>query len=128
MKKKIAVVEDEIALQKVLVEWLTSEGYEAFGITSGAVAMRELPQKLPDLILLDIILPEKDGFQVMTSLAANGATAKIPIVILSNLGDDVNRARAMKLGAVDYLVKAEFDLGGLKKVLEKILKDHNGQV
>lgn len=122
-KKTIAVVEDEQALQKVLIEWLEGEGFDAVGITTGKEALQIIPSLKPDLILLDIILPELDGFEVMRELAKTEETSRIPIVILSNLGDEENRRTAMALGAKDYLVKAEFDLPAIQKVLTAVLKN-----
>lgn len=120
-QKKIAVVEDEESLRRVLVEWLELEGYKTVGAASGQEAVVMLPRELPDLILLDVILPELNGFEVMERLRENPATAKIPVVILSNLGDDEQRHRASKLGAVDYLVKAEHDFPSIKRVVERVL-------
>ncbi|MBI4050157.1 MAG: response regulator [Candidatus Doudnabacteria bacterium] len=124
---KIAVVEDEEALQRVLCEWLESEGYQAIGITTGPEAVRRIPQEKPALILLDIILPELNGFEVMKILKDNPATANIPIVVLSNLGDGEQQARASALGAASYLIKAEHDFASMKKIINGTLrKDQTG--
>ena len=122
-KKKIAVVEDEQALQSVLAEWLDSEGYEPIPITTGRQAIEEIPKRLPDLILLDILLPEIDGLTVMRQLRENPETATIPVVILSNLGDPAERREAEALGARDYLVKAEHDFPSIKRVIERVLQN-----
>lgn len=123
MSKKIAVVEDDHALQRVLVEWLKGEGYEVVGITTGREALDVIPREHPDLILLDIILPEVNGFEVMEQLGKDQSTANIPIVILSNLGDEEHQRHAMELGAKGYLVKAEFDLTSTKKMIEQVFSD-----
>ena len=120
-KKKIMVVEDETALQKVLVEWLKTEGFDVAAASTGLEAVKMIPEELPDLILLDIILPEMDGFEVMRELAKNPATASIPIIILSNLGDEENRNLALQLGAKSFLVKAEYDLPGVKKKIQEVI-------
>ena len=73
------------------------------------------------MILLDIILPEMDGFEVMRQLTANSRTAAIPVIVLSNLGDEENRKLAMKLGAKGFLVKAEYDLPAIKRKIQEIL-------
>lgn len=118
---KIAVVEDEEALQLVLLEWLTSEGFKAFGITTGKEALEVIPKKLPDLILLDIILPEVDGFEVMKKLGENPQTANIPIIVLTNLPDEEEHKMAMFLGAKEYLVKVDYDFPALKKIINRVL-------
>lgn len=117
-KVKIAVVEDEETLQRVLVEWLESEGYAAIGITTGREAVDRIPQETPALILLDIILPELNGFEVLKALKENPATVNIPIVVLSNLGDGEQQKQAMTLGAADYLIKAEHDFESMKKIIK----------
>lgn len=121
-KQKILVVEDETALQRVLVEWLESEGYEARGATTGREALKLVSQELPDLILLDIILPEINGLEVMRELAKDVKFAKIPVIVLTNLGDEYNRQRALALGAKNFLVKAEYDFSAMKKIIEQNLK------
>ncbi len=121
-KPKIAVVEDEEALQRVLVELLKMSGYDAAGITTGTEAVEMIPKLLPDLILLDIILPELNGFEVMRKLSANPLTAKIPIIVLTNLADGRERRQAMELGAKDYLVKADYDFQTIQKIIKEILR------
>lgn len=120
-KQTVAVVEDEQALQRVLVEWLRSEGYAAIAITDGEEAIQKITRELPDLILLDIILPKVDGFTVMQKLKENPATADIPIIVMTNLGDDEERRRALDLGAKNYLVKAEYDFEAVKSIIGKAL-------
>lgn len=119
--KRIMVVEDEEALQRVLVEWLRGEGYEALGATTGAEALDLIPRELPDLILLDIILPEVNGFEVMIKLRSDPVLSKIPIIVLTNLGDEEDRKRALELGAKNYLVKAEYDFESMRKIISETL-------
>lgn len=119
--KKIAVVEDEESLKRVLVEWLGIEGYVVVSADSGGEAVHLIEREMPDLILLDLILPELNGFEVMERLRENPRVAKIPIIILSNLGDDDQRRQARKFGVADYLVKAEHDFPSIKKVIERVL-------
>ena len=126
-KKRIVVVEDETALLNVLIEWLTTEGYEASGAATGQEGVALIKQNLPHLILLDIILPGKNGFEVMKDLSGDPAAAKIPVVILTNLGDQQERQTAMSLGAKGYLVKAENDFPSIKKMIESILGHSNNK-
>ncbi|MDP3741405.1 MAG: response regulator [bacterium] len=120
-KRKILVVEDETALLNVLVEWLKIEGYEGIGVATGHEAAAVARKNLPDLILLDIILPGKNGFEVMKELSEDPKTASIPVVILTNLGDQQERRTAMSLGAKGYLVKAENDFVSIKKMIGQAL-------
>lgn len=121
MNKKIAIVEDEAILQTALKEWFETDGYEVLAITTGKEALEQIPKEKPDLILLDVILPEINGFEVMKKLKASEETRHIPIVILSNLGDEQNRKRALELGAIDFLLKAEHDLDEVRKRVGQIL-------
>ncbi len=116
--KKIAIVEDEQALQSALVEWFSMEGYEVLGITTGKEALEKIPQFLPALILLDMILPIKNGLEVIAGLKKLETTAKIPIIVLTNLEDLEERKKAFNLGAKEYLVKTEYEFSALSKIVK----------
>lgn len=120
-RKKIAVIEDEEPLLRALIEWLQMEEFVVVSAATGPEALVVITRELPDLILLDIILPGFDGFKVIKELKKNPATARIPIVVLTNLGDDEQRSRAMQMGAADYLVKAEHDFSSIRRVIERVL-------
>lgn len=122
-RKTIVVVEDEIALQKVLVEWLESEGFRAVGITDGQEALEQIPRILPDLVFLDIILPHRNGFEVLEEISKNPKSSHIPVIVLTNLGDYQERKKALELGAKSYLIKADYDFVAMKKVIKEILAD-----
>lgn len=119
--KKIAVVEDEEALRRVLIECLGIEGYKVMGFSTGKEAVEHIPKFQPDIVLLDIILPEIDGFEVMNILKEDPRSAHIPIIVLTNLGDDESRKKALNAGARNFLVKAEFDLATIKKTIISII-------
>lgn len=110
MAKKILVIEDEATLQKALVEVLEQSGYDASSALDGERGLELAKQDLPDLILLDIILPKLDGFDVLKGLKGDQKTANIPVIILTNLGDVSSVQQALELGANSYLVKADFHL------------------
>ncbi|MFA5178251.1 MAG: response regulator [Candidatus Paceibacterota bacterium] len=107
---KILIVEDEEILKKVLQEKLESENFTIKIATDGEMAMSLAKEFKPDLILLDIILSKKDGIQVLQELKANNLLSKIPVIMVSNLGDEEVIKRAMKLGAIDYLIKTQHSL------------------
>ncbi|MFA6896955.1 MAG: response regulator [Patescibacteria group bacterium] len=121
MAKKILVVEDEATLQKALVEVLEQSGYDAIFALDGEIGFEMATRELPDLILLDIILPKKDGFEVLKGLKADPKTADIPIIILTNLSDISSVQQALELGANSYLVKADFHLDDVIKKVEQTL-------
>ena len=117
---KILIVEDEEILLKVLQEKLEGEKYKTALVTDGAEVVRRAKTFRPDLILLDLILPNKDGFEVLKELKSDPNLKLIPVVVLSNLGQDEEIKRALQLGAVDYLVKIQHPIN---EVVEK-LKHH----
>lgn len=121
MAKKILVVEDEATLQKALVEVLEQSGYDAIFALDGELGSEMAASELPDLILLDVILPKKDGFEVLKGLKADPKTAKIPVIILTNLSDISSVQQALDLGANSYLVKADFHLDEVIKKVEQTL-------
>ena len=102
---RVLIVDDETHNRSLLEIMLSSEGYELFTAASGEEALAVVEEHHPDLILLDIMMPELNGFQVTTLLKANPATQHIPIIILSAIDDRDARARGLQLGAVAFLTK-----------------------
>ncbi len=118
MSKKIFVVEDDATLRNVLLEKLSKSGYAVEGAEDGEAALQKLQNGLrPDLMLLDILMPRKNGMEVMEEVNANPVLKNIPIMIISNSGQPVEIERAKELGAKDFLIKAVFDPA---EVLEKV--------
>lgn len=115
--KKILFIEDESALQKAATQILTEEGYQVLSALDGEIGLRLAQEEKPDLILLDIILPKKDGFEVLGELKGNPSTKEIPIVILTNLEGSTDVQRALELGATTYLVKTNYRL---EEIVEKV--------
>lgn len=115
--KKILLIEDESALQKTLGGVLTQEGYEVSSALDGEIGLRTAKAIKPDLILLDLILPKMNGFEVLKALKEDEETKGIPIIVLTNLEGVEDVDKAISLGAKNYLVKAQYSLA---EVLEKI--------
>ncbi len=114
---KILFIEDESALQKAASQVLTEEGFEVLSALDGETGLELAKREMPDLILLDLIIPQKDGFEVLHDLKTTDATKKIPVIILSNLEGSTDVQRAIELGATTYLVKTNYRL---EEVVEKI--------
>ncbi len=129
-EKKILVVEDDGVLRDVLMEKLKISGYIPVGAEDGEVAMVKIKEEKPDLILLDILMPKKDGMEVLEDMHADEEMSKIPVIIISNSGQPVEIDRAKKLGARDFLVKAIFDpnevLSKVEGILNKTQKEDAG--
>ena len=105
-KKKILLVEDDKMISSMYQTKLEQEGYLVILAENGAAAIDLALAEKPDLILLDIILPQIDGFSVLKQLRAAESTKDIPIVMLTNLGTEEDKAKGEKYGATAYLVKA----------------------
>ncbi|KKQ97107.1 MAG: hypothetical protein A2W55_02910 [Candidatus Nealsonbacteria bacterium RIFCSPHIGHO2_02_38_10] len=118
MAKKILIIEDEKVLLDLLEKRMRAEGYDVAVALDGENGIQKAEEYRPDLILLDIIMPKKDGFEVMEELAADQELKKIPVIIVSNSGQPVEIERVKKLGARDWLVKTEFDP---KEVVDKVV-------
>ena len=104
-KKKILIVEDEESLLKLESILLTSKGYEVKGVSNGQAALDALAEDLPDLVLLDIMLPEIDGFEVCRRIKANSATRHIPVIMLTAKKSREDMARGETVGADWYITK-----------------------
>jgi len=119
MKKRIIIIEDEEILANLLYKKLKTEGYEVSRAQNGKKGLNLIKKNKPDLILLDIIMPEMDGFEMMEILSKDKELKKIPIIIISNSGQPVEISRAQKLGVRDWLIKAQFDP---QEVVDKVTK------
>jgi len=120
-KPKILIIEDEQTLIKALEIAFSKENFSLAVAIDGESGL-ELAQTLkPDLILLDIILPKLNGFEVLKQLKADKKLAKIPVLILSNLGDDADVAKGMEMGAIGYLIKTNYRIEEVMNKIKEIL-------
>ncbi len=113
----ILIVEDEPTLQKALTIALEQEGYQVQGALDGEAGLRLAKETKPNLILLDLILPKMDGFEILEELKKDENTKDLPVIILTNLESSQDIEKALVLGAKTYLVKANYDL---KDVIQKV--------
>jgi len=104
-KIKILVVEDDPALLELYRLKLTEEGYETFTADNGQVGFETALINEPGLILLDILMPEVDGYEALKELKSNEKTKKIPVIIFSNLSQREEIEKGLKLGATDFVIK-----------------------
>lgn len=117
------VVEDDVLLVGLLERRFLEEGYRVIKATDAAEARRALTEYLPDVILLDMVLPGMDGFAFLAELKKNDAYRAIPVVIISNLGQREEIERGMASGAADYIVKANTSPREIVQKVAEILKD-----
>ncbi len=117
----ILVVEDDDFLKKLIVQRLEHEGFKAEGVPEGKAALEFLKKTTPILVVLDLLLPGVDGFQVLQEIRENQRLKGLPVIVLSNLGEQEHINRAKMLGADDYLVKAHFTLGEIMEKINKLI-------
>jgi len=121
MASKILIIEDEKDLCEVMGEKLKKKGYEVFQAFNGADGLQIAVQMRPDLILLDILLPDMNGLLVLERLREYDWGRKIKVIILSAYGHEDKQEKAMELGAYDYLVKTEVNIDEVaRRVMQAI--------
>ncbi|HUX35488.1 MAG TPA: response regulator [Candidatus Paceibacterota bacterium] len=113
----ILIAEDEEFLARAVKDNLEVEGYEVQVAENGEEAVKLIRKRIPDLLLLDLLMPKKDGFYVLEELKNNPDWKLIPVVVFSNLGDDTNLKKAISMGANDYFVKAQHPI---EEVIDKV--------
>ncbi len=118
MAKKILIVEDEEILLELLQKRLTQEDYQVAIAKDGIEGLEKIKEDIPDLILLDIVMPRMGGFEMMKELQKDEKFSQIPIIIISNSGQPVEIDLAQKLGARDWLIKTDFEP---QEVIEKVV-------
>src|SRR3989338_5757970 len=116
-KKHILIIEDDALIMQAYKIGLEQEDFQVSTAENGHSGLSAILKGNIDLILLDLILPKKDGFEILEALQKNKQTDFPPIIVLSNLGQSSDIERAKKLGASDYLIKANTSM---KDVIEKV--------
>ena len=102
---KILIIEDNIDNINILTEMLKEQAYKVRRAVNGAIALRSIDQVAPDLILLDILLPDLSGYALCQQLKANHPTSHIPIIFISALSDPHEKVKAFEMGGADYITK-----------------------
>lgn len=119
--KTILFIEDEPSLQRTFEEFLKKDGYSMISALDGETGLKLAGEEIPDLILLDLILPKINGFDVLKRLKEDKKTKDIPVIVLTNLEGIVDINRALELGATTYLVKVKYSpLDVVKKIKKAI--------
>ena len=119
----ILLVEDDSFISGMYVTKLSSLGFKVEVIEDGETAWERLrTDPLPDLVLLDVVLPKKDGFEILEALRKQERTAALPVILLTNLGQKPDVERGIKLGANDYIIKAHYTPTEVVDKITKLLK------
>jgi DNA-binding response OmpR family regulator len=117
--KKILIAEDEEVLSNVLKDRFEVEDWKVTVVGNGEEAIEAIKKNSYNLVLLDLLMPKKDGFQVLEEIKGDPELKKIPIIVLSNLGGDDDIKKALELGANDYFVKTQHPMSEIVEKAEK---------
>lgn len=114
---KILIIEDDKFISRAYSDGISRAGFQVTAVLDGVEALEKAREVKPDLVLLDLILPGKNGFQILTEFKNDPELKEIPVIVLSNLSQPSDIDKAKSLGAVDYLTKVNFSM---KEVVEKL--------
>ena len=118
---KVLIIEDDLFLRDLVYQKLQSSGFEAYQAVDGEEGLKKIIEIKPDIVLLDIILPGIDGFEILRRKKENPEIASIPVIVLSNLGQKEEIDQGLNLGAKDYLIKAHFTLDEIMMKVKNVL-------
>jgi DNA-binding response OmpR family regulator len=123
----IFLVEDDSFISGMYQTKLKNAGYEVEVAADGEAAWDRLSKDpAPDLVLLDVVLPKKDGFEILEDLRKDARTKDLPVILLTNLGQKPDVERGVKLGADDYIIKAHYTPSEVMEKVEKLLQAKQG--
>jgi len=126
MAKKILLIEDDSFLSEIYMAKFQESGFEVSAARDGIVGLAKIKEQEPDVILLDVVMPNMDGFEILQAVKEDPQAKNIPVVILSNLGEQENIQKGLELGAAAYIVKAHYTptevVARVKEILSKLKK------
>ena len=125
--KKILIIEDDSFLSEMYSTKLIREGFETEIAINGKQGLDKIKSIKPDLVLLDIVLPKMDGFEILESVKKDSKLKNIPIVLLTNLGQKNEIEKGLLLGADEYIIKAHFTPTAVVTKIKEILKSKNNE-
>jgi len=120
---RILLVEDEDFLRRIFKLRLTTEGYEVTDVDSGEAAWEALKVSVPHLIILDLYLPQMNGFELLQRLKAHAALSQVAVLILSGLGQDADIRKGLELGANEYVIKTKLKPTEFLEKVSRLLKE-----
>lgn len=118
----VLIVEDDKFLSKIYSTKLKKEGIDADFALDGEAGIKKMRESIPHLVLLDLIMPKMDGFAVLREMQGDDALKKIPVVVLSNLGQESDIEKAKEFGVKDFIVKADASIQEVVETIQKYLK------
>ena len=124
-KRKILVVEDDSFISEIYCAKFTSSGYQVSLAENGKMALEKIMTERPNVVLLDIVMPEMDGWKVLEEIRKRSEFRNILVIMLTNLGDKESAERAVKQGADSYLIKSYHTPEEVVEKIEELLKKKN---
>lgn len=121
MAKKILIVEDDTFLKGLSATKLGKDGFEVLTAGNAEEAEKIIKENMPDFVLLDLVLPGTDGFEILKKIRENPKMANTQVIIFSNLAEDKDIVKAKELGANDFMIKSNFTLDELSDKIKQIL-------
>ncbi len=121
-KTKILLVEDDLFMRRLYSEAFKLEGYDIFTSVDGGEGLMQIYKETPDLVLLDIMMPELNGLELLEKIKADPLTKHIPVIMLTNLSGKTEANNALSKGAEKYLVKSEYEPQQVVKIVREILE------
>ena len=126
-KRKILIVEDDPFLLQMYVTKMEMAGHDVLQAETGSAGLKAAQDNAPELVLLDILLPELDGFEVLRAMQDDERLKGTPVILLTNLGQKEDIEKGLELGAVDYLIKAHFTPQEVMEKIDKALGAESGK-
>lgn len=118
---KVLIAEDDKFLATAYKAKLTKAGFEIRVTSDGQEALQALKEFIPDVIILDLVMPVKDGFAVLEELKKDDKLKLIPVIVASNLGQKEDTEKALSLGAIDFIVKSDLSMDELVNKIKQII-------
>ena len=125
--QKILIIEDDPFLSEMYAAKFNQAGFEVGVAIDGKDGLKKVEEDKPDLILLDIVLPKADGFEVLEKIKNNKELEKIPVILLTNLGQKEDVDKGLKMGADEYIIKAHFTPSAVVAKVKEILASKNNE-
>ncbi|MDP9172302.1 MAG: response regulator [Planctomycetota bacterium] len=119
----VMVVDDTAVIREAVAKLLRREGFQTICAANGKEALHALTRSEPDLVLLDIMMPEMDGMECLEQLRSDPKWKSTPVIMMTALSDDENQRRATQLGASDYMVKAKFTVEQMLDRIRRLIGD-----
>jgi|SRR3989338_5392409 len=118
----ILVVEDDVFIKEILISRLKKDGFDILNAADGASGLQLIESSSPDLVLLDLLLPAMDGFELLERMNQSGLIKRVPVIVISNLSGEENIRRAKNLGVKEYIIKAQSTTTQISEQLKNYLK------